>query len=168
MQELRNLVPYAMLVRDKDSVGTVKVGRDGEAIAHYKLSRHDEENLWRAHEGATRMAEAAGATRVYSSHQKAVTYEPKRGSVDRFLAECRRAGTAPGRMALASLHIMGSARMGSSAETSAVNPSGESWDVRRLYVMDASCFPTASGVNPMISIESIAYMTAKRLASVLT
>ena len=33
-----------------------------------------------------------------------------------------------------------------------------------LVVADASCFPTASGVNPMISIESIAYMNARRLA----
>jgi choline dehydrogenase-like flavoprotein len=168
MQELRHLVPMALLVRDKDSVGSVKVGRDGEAIVHYKLSSHDERHLWRAHEGAARMAEAAGAKRVYSSHQKAVVYEPGRGTVDRFLADCRKAGTAPGRLGLASLHIMGSARMGGSAETSATNPSGETWDVRRLFVMDASCFPTASGVNPMISIESIAYMNAQRLARTLT
>ena len=97
-----------------------------------------------------------------------MVYEPGRGTVDRFLADCRKAGTAPGRLGLASLHIMGSARMGGSAETSATNPSGETWDVRRLFVMDASCFPTASGVNPMISIESIAYMNAQRLARTLT
>jgi choline dehydrogenase-like flavoprotein len=29
---------------------------------------------------------------------------------------------------------------------------------------DASAFPTASGVNPMISIEAIAHMNARRLA----
>ena len=32
-------------------------------------------------------------------------------------------------------------------------------------VADASTFPTASGVNPMISIEAIAYMNASRLAA---
>jgi len=32
-----------------------------------------------------------------------------------------------------------------------VDPSGECWDVAGLYVADASAFPTASGVNPMIT-----------------
>ena len=71
-------------------------------------------------------------------------------------------------MAIAALHIMGSARMGGSATTSAVDPDGQTWDVEGLYVADASCFPTASGVNPMISIESIAHMNATRLAAKLT
>jgi choline dehydrogenase-like flavoprotein len=71
-------------------------------------------------------------------------------------------------MTLASLHIMGSARMGGSPATSAVDPDGQAWDLPGLYVADGSCFPTASGVNPMISIESIAHMTATRLAARLS
>jgi hypothetical protein len=41
-------------------------------------------------------------------------------------------------------------------------------DVRNLIVADGSCFPTATGVNPTISIEAVAYMNAKRLAAALT
>ncbi|NUS57248.1 MAG: hypothetical protein HOV66_20675, partial [Streptomycetaceae bacterium] len=37
-------------------------------------------------------------------------------------------------------------------------------EVPNVVVADASCFPTSSGVNPMISIEAIAYMNAARLA----
>ena len=55
--------------------------------------------------------------------------------------------------------------MGGSPATSACNPRGETWDVRDLYVCDGSAFPTASGVNPMISIESIAHMNASALAA---
>ena len=91
-----------------------------------------------------------------------------RGSVETFAAAALAEGYAPGRMTLAALHIMGTARMGGSPEMSATNPDGETWDLRDLVVADGSCFPTASGVNPMISIESIAYMNAKRLASRLT
>jgi choline dehydrogenase-like flavoprotein len=63
---------------------------------------------------------------------------------------------------------MGSARMGGSPQESACRPSGETWDARDLYVCDASAFPTASGVNPMISIEAIAHMNARALADRLS
>jgi choline dehydrogenase-like flavoprotein len=60
---------------------------------------------------------------------------------------------------------MGSCRMGGSPATSACDPTGQTWDVRDLVVCDASAFPSASGVNPMISIESIAHMNARALAA---
>jgi choline dehydrogenase-like flavoprotein len=63
---------------------------------------------------------------------------------------------------------MGSARMGGSPEISATDPDGATWDVKNIVVADASCFPTSSGVNPMVSIEAIAHMNAKRLAARLT
>ena len=78
------------------------------------------------------------------------------------------AGYGAGQCSFASFHIIGSARMGGSPATSACNPQGETWDVRDLVVCDASCFPSASGVNPMISIESIAHMNARALAGRLT
>jgi choline dehydrogenase-like flavoprotein len=51
--------------------------------------------------------------------------------------------------------------MGSSPKTSAVKPTGETWDVKDLYVADASLFPTASGVNPMLTTYSLAYSIAQ-------
>jgi long-chain-alcohol oxidase len=57
--------------------------------------------------------------------------------------------------------------MGGSPATSATDPDGTTWDVRNLIVADGSCFPTATGVNPTISIEAIAYMNAKRLAAAM-
>jgi choline dehydrogenase-like flavoprotein len=66
---------------------------------------------------------------------------------------------------LGSFHIMGSARMGGSPAASACDPTGQTWDVRDLYVLDGSAFPTASGVNPQISIQAIAHMCARGLAA---
>jgi choline dehydrogenase-like flavoprotein len=62
---------------------------------------------------------------------------------------------------------MGTARLGGAASTSACTPDGETWEVRNLYVADGSTFPTASGVNPMITIEAIAHLNASRLAAKL-
>ena len=60
---------------------------------------------------------------------------------------------------------MGSARMGGSPAMSAANATGETWEVPNLVVADGSAFPTASGVNPMITIEAIAHLNARRLAA---
>jgi choline dehydrogenase-like flavoprotein len=75
------------------------------------------------------------------------------------------AGWDAARLALFSFHIMGSARMGGSAKASATNPEGQTWEVRNLFVTDSSSFPSASGVNPMISIEAIAHRNASVLAA---
>jgi choline dehydrogenase-like flavoprotein len=74
------------------------------------------------------------------------------------------AGWDSGRLALFSFHIMGSARLGGSPKNSATNPDGETWEARNFFVMDGSSFPSASGVNPMISIEAIAHRNARALA----
>jgi choline dehydrogenase-like flavoprotein len=42
---------------------------------------------------------------------------------------------------------MGTCSMGISRSMSVVKPTGESWDVKGLYVADTSVFPTASGVK---------------------
>ena len=119
--------------------------------------------------GAAEISEAAGATEVFSPHSRPVSFEPgRRGSVKQFSAEALAAGYAPGRVGMAALHIMGTARMGGDPAQSATNPDGATWDVPNLVVADASCFPSASGVNPMVSIEAIAHMNATRLAARLT
>ncbi len=165
MEELRHTLGVAVILRDRDPGGSVRIDRDGEPVVRYRLSPRDTEHLVRGLVGGARIAEAAGARWIASTHHRTVSYEPGvRGSLATFEADLRRAGAAPATLALAALHIMGSARMGGSPDASAVDPDGQTWEVAGLYVADASCFPTASGVNPMISIESIAHMTASRLA----
>jgi long-chain-alcohol oxidase len=168
MRDLRHLSVTAVIIRDRDP-GHVSVGRDGEPVAHYRLSKFDAAHFHRGIVGAAEIAEAAGATEIFSAHAKPVSYEPgRRGSLEQFAAAAQAAGYAPGRVTIAALHIMGTARMGGDPTTSATNPDGATWDVPNIVVADSSCFPTASGVNPMVSIEAIAHMNATRLAARLT
>ncbi len=83
------------------------------------------------------------------------------------MADADAAGYGSGQVALNSFHIMGSARMGGSPDSSACDPTGQTWEVRNLYVLDGSSFPTPTGVNPQISIQAIAHMSARELAAKL-
>ena len=60
-------------------------------------------------------------------------------------------------------HLGGTVRMGSDRETSVVDADCRSWDIRNLWVCDGSVFPTVGGVNPALTIQTIAVRTAERI-----
>jgi len=55
--------------------------------------------------------------------------------------------------------------MGASARTSVVDAEHRVWGIRGLYVADASTFPSASGVNPMLTVMAIAHRAAGVIAT---
>jgi len=167
LSKLPQTVGIGALLRDRDG-GRVTVDREGHPVSAYALSAFDRKHLRLGFVGAARILEAAGAELIFSPHAKWCAYEPgRRGSLGSFVQAMDSAGWDAGQVALFSFHIMGSARMGGSPNTSATNPEGQTWEVRNLYVMDGSTFPSASGVNPMISIEAIANRSASVLAAEL-
>jgi long-chain-alcohol oxidase len=165
MSQLKNTSAIGVLLRDRGA-GRVTIDREGHPVSSYTLSDFDRRHMQRGFRGAAEILEAAGARRIYSPHAKLCSYEPrKKGSLEVFVNDMDVAGWGNAQVALFSFHIMGTARMGDSPRLSATNPEGESWDVKNLYVMDSSSFPSASGVNPMISIEAIAHRNARVLSS---
>lgn len=82
-----------------------------------------------------------------------------------WLAKARRLGAVPGNAPCASAHQMGTCRMGVSEETSVVNGRGKVWETEGLYVADSSVFPSASGVNPMITVMALADWIARAVDS---
>ena len=64
---------------------------------------------------------------------------------------------------LSSTHVQGSCRMGDDPARSAVNRNGESHDVKRLFVGDASLVPRTLSVNPSLTIMALATRLAEHL-----
>jgi long-chain-alcohol oxidase len=162
MSWLPRLSLVGVLLRDRDP-GEVKVGRSGDPVVRYRLSERDADHMRAGTEAAARILEAAGAVRVFTSHARVAEYEPGRsGSVETFMRAVDERGWGRARIALYSFHQMGTAAMGT-----VCNDEGELVGTKRLVVADASTFPSASGVNPMVTIEAVAHLNASHLAASL-
>jgi len=162
-------VPFIAILRDK-TTGEVRVDKDGHLHVHYPISEHTESALIEGVTRAVRILEAAGVERIFAPQLPEVvklppTSDPKARNVviEDIIAQVRRIGLQPGTVPLFSAHQMGSCRMGVTPKESVVDPNCESWECKGLYVVDASTFPSASGVNPMITTLAIAHHAAQGL-----
>lgn len=81
-----------------------------------------------------------------------------------WLAEVRKRGLNPPETGWGSAHQMGTCRMASTPKAGVVDPGGKVWGVEGLYVADASVFPSASGVNPMITNMAISDWISRGIA----
>ena len=64
---------------------------------------------------------------------------------------------------LISTHVQGSCRMGDDPARSAVDRNGESHEVKRLFVGDASLIPRTLSVNPSLTVMALATRLAEHL-----
>ena len=153
-----------ILLRDRFG-GRVQVDRDGCPVVDYHLSRYDAVHLRRALAAGAELLEAAGAREIWAPLARWISYRPgaPRGRED-WLGRVDAAGWGANQLLLVTFHQMASCRMGASARTSVVDPEHRVWGVRGLYVADASVFPSASGVNPMLTIMGIAHRAAGIIA----
>jgi choline dehydrogenase-like flavoprotein len=55
--------------------------------------------------------------------------------------------------------------MGADPATSVADGSGEVHGTKSLWIGDASAFPTAPGVNPMLTVMALARRTASRIVA---
>ncbi|CAJ2646863.1 unnamed protein product [Trifolium pratense] len=136
----------------------------------YQMKDSDEESLQKGIDKVLRILAAAGAEEIGTHHNKGNTLNVKQASYhefEKFVKEESSRSLTDLSTQLCSAHQMGSCRMGTNPKESVVKQTGETWEVEDLYVADASVFPTALGVNPMITVQSIAYCTAQSVLQVL-
>jgi choline dehydrogenase-like flavoprotein len=164
MRLLPNMSVLAPLVRDHG--GGRVTARDGAARVDYRLEKNDLADIRRGIQAAVQIMEAGGAREIFTGQSAYVAYRPgQRGGVEAFMNEVDRAGYGPGQMGYFSFHQMGSCRMGNDPATSVIGPDHEAHSVKGLFVADGSAFPSASGVNPMITIMAMAHRASRFIAA---
>lgn len=158
MAQLECLSNIIVLTRDRFG-GRVGVDKRGYPVVDYRLHPYDARHLMRGLIEALKVQHAAGAHEVSTPHVKRIAW-CQGDNFDDFLASVEAEGLKPNAFSLFSAHQMSSARIGGSTATGALTPEGETYEVRNLYVADASAMPSATGVNPMISIMATAHYIA--------
>jgi choline dehydrogenase-like flavoprotein len=162
MQSFRWQAPFITVARDHGS-GEVVLDEHDRAMVRWALDDEVDARLARrANVELARLHEAAGAIEIFTGHARRVGWRHGE-DFDEFLGRVEGASYAPNDIACFTAHQMGSCRMGSDAKTSVANGDGQLHDVEGVWIGDASAFPTAPGVNPMVTIMSLAHRTAGKL-----
>ncbi|KAL6547714.1 Long-chain-alcohol oxidase fao4a [Orobanche hederae] len=136
----------------------------------YNMDNADRKSLSEGIEKVLRILAGAGAEEIGTHHIDGRVLRVKEVGEDELERFVKEESLKPLRnlsTPICSAHQMGSCRMGVSPEGSAVDPRGETWEVEGLFVADSSVFPTALGVNPMVTIQAIAYCTTQSVLEVL-
>lgn len=161
------------LQRDKDSVGKVGIDSNGKPAITYQISQHDKISLSSGIEKSIEILVAAGAKKIFVSmlHAEYFDFGLDEPSVNNsrlrdFIKKVRsQLPSPPLNSLLFSAHQMGSCRMASDPRSGACNPDGKLWECDGIWICDASLFPTASGVNPMVTTLALAEHVSKSLCS---
>jgi choline dehydrogenase-like flavoprotein len=169
LADLRYIAPLIAICRDLDG-GTVSLRKSGRVRISYRLSERDGETVRAAAYAMARLHHAANALEIIVL----ATPSPRHfagAHIDDFLRRMSRLDTAPNRLLIASAHQMGTARMGADPTAHATDPRGrvrldaKGSTAEGLYVADSSLFPTASGVNPMVTVMALARRVARTVAA---
>jgi choline dehydrogenase-like flavoprotein len=163
MSGARNRAVLIALTRDR---GEGSVGLDDRADVTYKLAPDDARRMAAGLAGAARIAFAAGATSVATLHAdplRLTAAEATPAGLDAFAQTLAQRAASRAPVALFSAHQMGTARMGAAASEGVIDADGRVYGVEGLLVADASAFPSASGVNPMLTIMALAHRATSAL-----
>lgn len=161
---LRHLTGFISLARDRDT-GRVEVDPvSGRPRVHYRPSDFDSQHVLEGIVAIAKLCYVSGATEIWPYLtglepfvREAEGLQPGDDpAFAEWLVRVRKVGNKPPVGTWTSAHQMGSCRMSSSPERGAVDGRGKVWGCEGLYVADASVFPSASGVNPMLTVMAIA------------
>lgn len=177
MVQVRRVAPLLGIVQERGS-GRVRATRNGRVRIDYQVAPDDRVHLRRALVELARIAWAGGSRELVAvgTPPAWLRVRPGAGEARAFAAFERRLASfsyAPNRGSVVSAHQMGTVRAGAAPRDHACDPWGRvrSGDaapgrdrvVGGLWVADASLFPTALGVNPMITTMALARRTARAI-----
>ncbi|KAH9819812.1 long-chain-alcohol oxidase FAO4A-like [Teratosphaeria destructans] len=178
--KMKKMTGYISLTRDRYGGRVYPDPVDGRVRVQYNPSKYDRKHIL---EGVIRLAEimyVEGAREISApgcphlepfirprSDEGAAGSAPEpsvnNAEFQAWIQRLRTMGLPDPDAGFASAHQMGTCRMGTSPQNSVIDPRGQVWGTKGLYVADASALPSASGVNPMVTTMAIARGVARNV-----
>jgi choline dehydrogenase-like flavoprotein len=171
MARLKYSAPMIVLVRDHTG-GRVTLDRHGEPVVDYPLGDYERQMLTQGAIEGAKLHLAAGATTVATLHNKETLLDiepigpPAPDQLTAFFKTIEERGLEPNRCVVFSAHQMGTCRMAGDPRRGVIGNDNAVFGVQGLYVADGSAFPSASGVNPMLTILAVAHRAAQAIKSI--
>lgn len=160
MEKFANTIRLITLLHDKNT-GEVTY-ENGMKSINYTVDDEDFESMKDGLKVNARVLLGAGAARVYVPSTLAKIIESE-ADVDPVIDSLK---NEKSRYPYTSFHPQGTLRMGADPTSTVVSPSGETHDVRNLYVVDASILPTSIGYNPSETVYALANYISDQINSV--
>ena len=153
-REIPHLAVFGGMIHDEGG-GTVRPGPGREPLFTYAMSKRDRGRVPTMIRAMGDAFFAAGAREVFPPVLGL-------GGMDADAFKRYDFSNIPGvKLECSSQHPLGSARMGGSPDASVVKDTGETWDVKNLFVADGSIVPTSLGVNPQLTVMTLATRIAR-------
>ncbi|KAG9232743.1 putative long-chain-alcohol oxidase FAO2 [Amylocarpus encephaloides] len=179
--KIRRMNGFISLGRDRDPGRVYPDPTSGKPRVTYTPSAFDRANIMEGLIGLCKICYVSGATEIRPFIQglrpfircQAVSATSESDDLDpgvtdplfgEWLEEFKRIGNKPPYASFTSAHQMGTCRMSTHERDGVVDEKGRVWGTQNLYVSDASVFPSASGVNPMITNMAISDWISRGIA----
>ena len=171
---------YISITRDRDTGRVYKDALSGRPRVQYTPSKFDRAHTMEGVIALAKMLYVTGAEEIHVCITGTTRFirspDPVNPSsqadqdarFEAWLQHIKSVGNAPPAAVFASAHQMGTSRMSVSPSQGVVDPQGQVWGTKGLYVSDASVFPSASGVNPMVTNMAISDWISRGMAKELS
>ncbi|PHH88699.1 hypothetical protein CDD83_7196 [Cordyceps sp. RAO-2017] len=178
----RHMDCFVALTRDRDSGRVYVDRRTGRPRIDYTISDFDRDHTLEGVQALAKICYVTGATEIRAGlpglapfvvedggerqrkHPEGRDPEFTDAAFGAWLARLRAADNKPPAAVFGSAHQMGSCRMSADESSGVVDGQGRVWGREGLYVADASVFPSASGVNPMVTAMALADWISRGVA----
>jgi choline dehydrogenase-like flavoprotein len=153
----------SIVLTSDTSSGSI-INNKSQHLWDYKLNDFDHENLLHGIENLVRVNYAAGAEEIMVAASPTMHWKKSSNdNIENFIKKIRAIRNQPFRMLLGSAHQMGTARINPNPDQGVVDLNGKVHGLENVYIVDSSTFPRCSGVNPMITIQSMSHFLTSKI-----